>query len=131
MMDRNAIRRVMDSRKYIAQFGKKWVDETIEKMDRAFMLDESKDAPLPEWAVQLLNYDDINYRARIKIVLLHHFDITQEKFKGHHGWLMERTVETSPAPPPMPAPPWMQDFRKRQSELAEEYIRKTKESENG
>ena len=79
-------------------------------------LDDRKDAPLPQWAIDVLSVEAISYRVRLKILSAHHWDITGE-FIPHV--LKKPDLRVTP---PLSPPQWLDDIRERQKQIAKEYI---------
>lgn len=84
-------------------------------------LDEENDKPLPEWAIGIMKDKRIGYRTRIKIVMMHHWDITGE----NPSWRFVQPSDMKNTPE-REAPKDVKDFRMKQKEKADEYLSKHK-----
>jgi len=117
----NAISRVMSHHQVVEHYGKEVTQRKIERMLVAHPLDDDKDAPLPKWAVNLLKDPSVGYRTRIRIVMTHHWDITNE----NPSWRFVQPKDMKEAPPKS-TPVWLQAFRENKQKVAREYLAKQK-----
>ena len=121
MLSENAIVRVLSHHAVVEHYGAAKTKEIRDKMLAAHPLDDEHDAPLPNWAVQILKDPSVGYRTRIRIAMTHHWDITGE----NPSWRFVQPMDMKSAPP-KPPPTWLQEQR----ELAKQYLEKYKNKEN-
>lgn len=124
MLAENAIVRVLAHHAVIDHYGAEKAQKIKERMLCAHPLDEEKDAPLPQWAVQILKDPSVGYRTRIRIAMTHHWDITGE----NPSWRFVQPSDMKNSPP-KPPPSWLQAHRAKKIEIAKKYLEKTKTKE--
>ena len=117
MISPNAIERVLDNCKYKGT--QCWHKRQMAKrqMLRWIPLDEQKDEPLPQWAIDILRYRNISYLLRFKMICAHHWDIT-----GHNPDPARLYKYEMLAAPQKPIPDWLVEHRKKQAAIAKEYL---------
>ena len=124
MLSPNAIERTLRDPNVIKHHGAGNIKRLIDRLLKEIPLDEQSDSPLPRWAIDILREREIGYRTRFKMVFMHHFDITNEN--PDYARVQPSDVRKSP---PLPPPNWLIEFRRKQANIAKEYIEK-KEKEN-
>lgn len=116
---KNAIERTMERKTMVEFLGKDEAEKTTQRLLAAHPLDDRKDAPIPEWALNIMKDKTIGYRTRIKIVMMHHWDITGE----NPSWRFVQPSDMKNTPP-RKAPEWLEKHRDKQTKIADEYIEK-------
>lgn len=76
MQIRNAITAVFDSYPVQEHYGADKARVMCNRVLGACPLDAMKDEPLPEWAINILKFGMLGYRERIRMLFMHHGDIT-------------------------------------------------------
>lgn len=113
---KNAIERVMEMKALASHYGEK-ISEIREGMVKDHPLDYTKDAPVPDWAIDIMKDKRIGYRTRIKIIMTHQFDITD-----CNPSMRFVTPSEARNAPPKPPPKKILDFRAKKAKEAEEFL---------
>lgn len=126
MITPNAIERVLNDEKVVAHYGTEWVEWMNHYLQENIPLNSDTDTPLPKWAIDLLVAKAVGYHNRIRMVLMHQWDITgqnPEELK-----IRKKDVDKAPG---LPLPDWLIKFREKHTAIAKEYLeRKDKEKGN-
>jgi len=123
MITPNAIERVLRDESLVSHYGDKDIEHKVKAMLARIPLDEQTDTPLPDWAISILRDRTVGYRSRIKMVFMHHWDITDVNPDQSFVQLKDKR-----SAPDKPIPPWLVEFRAKRAAIAKEYIeRKEKE----
>lgn len=120
MVSPNAIERVLASKDIIQKYGEVYAKKMVEKYMDFTHINDDTDAPMPDWAVQMLKTPGVGYRTRIHMCMTHHFDITNVCPCRNGIGLTRMDMESAP-------PKYTPEFvalRKRKEEEAEEFIRR-------
>lgn len=127
MASPNAIERTLRNPSVQKHYGKDHCEALIKQMNRWCPLDDKMNAPLPEWACEILRVREIGFRTRYAILVAHHYDITGDNID--YARLTKGKMALSP---PREVPDWLTEFRERQAAKAREYLkRKEQENNNG
>lgn len=118
----NAIDRVLSKRDFVDAYGEKSAKDIREKAKATHKLDFRTDAPLPQWAIDIIRDSSLGgYKNRIKILIAHQFDITDTNVSK--TFLRQREVDSAP---PKPTPDWLVKHREDKVELAKRILAKYK-----
>ena len=80
-------------------------DELIKRTLDRHDLDPDTDTPLPEWAFRLLSDTVLSFKVRVKMVMLHHFNMTGQA--PLWGGMKSETFKGAP----MKESEWLNKFR--------------------
>lgn len=83
MQVKNAITAVFDSFTIQDHYGADKARAMCNRVLAACPLDKDNDAPLPEWAINILKFGMAGYRERIRMLFIHHSEITGEPVKHY------------------------------------------------
>lgn len=118
----DAIERVLSRRSFVDYHGPKAAKEMRDKARSRHKLNYENDAPLPQWAIDILKDRDLGgYKCRISILFAHQFDITDTR--QSRVFIKEseaRNVQQKPTPK------WLVDHRKDKAEIAKRILEKYK-----
>ena len=120
---KNAVERVLEHRQVVERYGER-IHKIREAMLAKHKLDFEKDAPIPQWAIEILKDPHVGYRTRIKMVMTHQYDITDE----NPSWRFVQPSEMRDAPE-KPPPKELVEFREAKRKQAEEYISRINKGE--
>ena len=118
----NAIERVLSMNAVVKHYGVD-IEDIKKNMLASHPLDCEKDQPLPKWATDILKDKSVGYRTRIRIVMMHHFDITGES----PSWRFVQPKDMKEAPPRDP-PKELVELRSKNKAKAEEYFKRKGEN---
>lgn len=118
----NAIERVLSMDAVAKHYGDA-IEGIKKNMLASHPLDCEKDQPLPKWATDILKDKSVGYRTRIRIAMMHHFDITGES----PSWRFVQPKDMREAPPRDP-PKELVDLRSKNKAKAEEYLKRKGEN---
>lgn len=89
MIIENAITHLFDRFGAIADhYGQDKARLMCEQMLNKIPLDKNSDSPLPKWAMDVLFYNGIGYRERLRVLLMHQSDITGKPIE--HGLIFKK-----------------------------------------
>lgn len=118
----NAIERVLSRRDFVDLYGEKGAKDIREKAKAAHKLDFRTDAPLPQWAIDIIRDSSLGgYKSRVRILIAHQFDITDTNVST--VLLRPREVDELP---PKPTPDWLVKHREEKAEVAKKILAKYK-----
>ena len=127
MASPNAIERVLRMPSVKRRHGYEHCEALIRQLNRWCPLDDKKDAPLPQWACEILRIREIGFRTRFAMLIAHNYDITG--VNEDYARVNKTQMALSP---PRDIPDWITEFRERQAAKARDYLeRKRKEDNNG
>ena len=126
MITPNAIERVLNDDKVVAHYGQEWVRLMTAYLQDNHPLNSDTDAPVPQWAVNLLLAKGIGYHQRVRMVIMHHWDITGDSPQDLH--IKYKDVLKAPA---APIPDWLAEFREKHAAIAKEYLERKDKEEKG
>ena len=127
MASPNAIERVLRTPSVKWRHGYEHCEALIRQLNRWCPLDDKKDAPLPQWACEILRIREIGFRTRFAMLIAHNYDITG--VNEDYARVNKTQMALSP---PRDIPDWITEFRDRQAAKARDYLeRKRKEDNNG
>lgn len=118
----NAIDRVLSRRDFVDSRGEDVAKEIREKAKEAHKLDFRTDAPIPQWAIDIIRDSSLGgYKIRMRILIAHQFDITDTNC----SWVFLPSKEVNKLPP-KPTPDWLVKHREDKAELAKRILAKYK-----
>ena len=118
----NAIERVLSRRDFVDLHGEKGARNIREKAKAEHKLDFRTDAPLPQWAIDIIRDSSLGgYKSRIRILIAHQFDITDTNVST--TFLRPREVDELP---PKPTPDWLVKHREEKVKVAKRILEKYK-----
>lgn len=123
MLSPNAIERVMDEKKVRDHYGV-LAGKIKSEILANHPIDELKDPPVPDWVVGLLTEQLVGYRTRIKMVLMHHFDITNDR--PSKRFVSDKEMRHSPLQHESQA---VKEARMKNKLAAIDYLQKKKQQE--
>lgn len=118
----NAIERVMNDRK-LKTFYEFTHPLMLEDMLKEHPLNHETDDPIPEWAISILKDKRVGFKIRVRMILTHHYDITNERVSN---CVKTGDVITSPSEKIK----GLAAQREKASKRAEEFIAKKKGLDN-
>lgn len=118
----NAIERVLSRRDFVDLYGEENAKSIRDKAKLAHKLDFRTDAPLPQWAIDIIRDSSLGgYKSRIKILVAHQFDITDTNTSK--TFLRKMEVDSAP---PKPTPDWLIKHREEKVKVAKRILEKYK-----
>lgn len=121
---KNAIERTLEGRMIVEKYGDR-LPKIREKMLAEHPLDHNKDEPMPQWAIDILKDPSVGYRSRIKIVMIHQYDIT-----GTNPSVRFVSTNDMSDAPDKEVPKSIKEFRASKTKAADEYLKKLNERES-
>lgn len=123
MLYPNAIERTLKREKVMQHYGDRF-PKLLKDVLKDHPIDELKDKEIPQWAIDIMKDKRIGYAQRIKIVMMHQFDITN--VSPSWRFVQPRDVRNAPL---QCEPEAMKEARLKNRLAAIDYLQKLKQSE--
>lgn len=123
MLYPNAIERTLKREKVMQHYGDRF-PKLLKDVLKDHPIDELKDKEIPQWAIDIMKDKRIGYAQRIKIVMMHQFDITN--VSPSWRFVQPRDVRNAPL---QCEPESMKEARLKNRLAAIDYLQKLKQTE--